>query len=275
MTNNNVKAFLTDVNRDGFHEVAEAILASGGKDAEHISYDNTESGLAGDNVQAAIDEVAGDVGDLVTAVNGISGDVDDLETAVGGISDDVSDLQTAVSGKVSKSGDTMTGSLTIEDNLNVTGDINTQLVSTIGMQFVNALGGNIILTGHPAAAGSSTVEIRDQNGIMALTSDINANNFDSPVDITSYDSVGNMYTCPSDGYVVARAYGQGTFIMAIIYGSDNSYPQKLGVSASGVTISGKSYEIRNSMFVRKGMKVRKGADFADPTNINIYFVPIK
>lgn len=168
---NNVKAFLTDVNRDGFHEVAEAILASGGKDAEHISYDNTESGLAGDNVQAAIDEVAGDVGDLVTAVNGISGDV--------------SDLQTAVSGKVSKSGDTMTGKLTIKDNLDVEGDINTQLVSTIGIQFVNALGGNIILTGRPTAAGSSTVEVRDQNGIMALTSDL---------------PVSHIFTLPTLGY---------------------------------------------------------------------------
>lgn len=112
----NVKAFITDVNRDGFHEVAEAIRATGGKDAEDINYDNTASGLDADNVQAAIDEVAGDVSDLVTAVNGISGDVDDLETAVSGLSGDVSDLGTAVSGKVSKSGDTMSGNLIIQAN---------------------------------------------------------------------------------------------------------------------------------------------------------------
>ena len=52
----NVKAFLTDVNRDGFHEVAEAIRAAGGKDAKDINYDNTASGLEADNVQDAIDD---------------------------------------------------------------------------------------------------------------------------------------------------------------------------------------------------------------------------
>lgn len=48
-------------------------------------------------------------------------EIDDIETAlttldstVGGLSGDVSTLQTAVSGKVSKSGDTMTGALTVQ-----------------------------------------------------------------------------------------------------------------------------------------------------------------
>lgn len=155
---NNVKAFLTDVNRDGFHEVAEAILSSGGKDAEHISYDNTESGLAGDNVQAAIDEVAGDVGDL----------------------------QTAVSGKVSKSGDTMTGKLIIENDLDVTGDVNAQMINTIAFQFYNpVLGGYIMLSGIPTTNLNYTVHIREKTGTMALTSDL---------------PVSHIFTLPTSGY---------------------------------------------------------------------------
>ena len=153
----NVKAFLTDVNRDGFHEVAEAIRAVGGKDAEDINYDNSVSGLEAENVQAAIDEVAGDV----------------------------NDLETAISGKVSKSGDTMTGQLTIENDLDVTGDINTQLVNTVGLQFYNALGGKIIVTGHVTAAGSYTVEVREKSGIMALTSDL---------------PKSHIFTLPTSGY---------------------------------------------------------------------------
>lgn len=86
----NVKAFITDVNRDGFHEVAEAIRVVGGKDAKDVNYDNTVSGIEANNVQDAIDEVAGDVDDLEIAVNG----------------------------KVNKSGDTMSGNLTIQKSLN-------------------------------------------------------------------------------------------------------------------------------------------------------------
>ena len=37
-----------------------------------ISYDNTGSGLSADNVQEAIDEVAGDVTTLATTVSGIT-----------------------------------------------------------------------------------------------------------------------------------------------------------------------------------------------------------
>ena len=153
----NVKAFLTDVNRDGFHEVAEAIRASGGKDAEHISYDNTESGLEADNVQAAIDEVAGGV----------------------------SDLETAVNGKVSKSGDTMTGKLTIENDLDVTGDVNTQMINTMTFQFYNALDGHIMLSGIPTTNLNYTVHIREKTGTMALTSDL---------------PVSHIFTLPTSGY---------------------------------------------------------------------------
>lgn len=183
---NNVKAFLTDVNRDGFHEVAEAILASGGKDAEHISYDNTESGLAGDNVQAAIDEVAGDVGDLVTAVNGISGDVDNLETAVGGISGDVSDLQTAVSGKVSKSGDTMTGKLTVNNDVEITGDLYAPFANIATLNYHDVLTEKNLNVIPPSAISTGgTLQFPDKGGTLATMSDI----LDSADEIT-FDNTG-------------------------------------------------------------------------------------
>lgn len=169
----NVKAFITDVNRDGFHEVAEAIRASGGKDAEHISYDNTESGLAGDNVQAAIDEVAGDVSDLDTAVNGLSGDVDDLETAVSGLADDVDALETAVSEKVSKSGDTMTGKLTVENDIECTNDIYTGWVYSNAYSFKGTpAGGKVDLVSRATIGNPVQIEVPQKNGTMALTSDI-------------------------------------------------------------------------------------------------------
>lgn len=47
-----------------------------------ISYDNTSSGLTADNVQAAIDEVVGDVGDNSTAISTLSGDIDDIESGL-------------------------------------------------------------------------------------------------------------------------------------------------------------------------------------------------
>lgn len=153
----NVKAFLTDVNRDGFHEVAEAIRAVGVKDAEDINYDNSVSGLDADNVQAAIDEVAGDV----------------------------SDLETAVSGKVSKSGDTMTGKLTIENNLDVDGDVTTQMVNMLGLNFYNPVGGYILIAGNPTTSQGYTINIREKSGTMALISDI---------------PKSHIFTLPTSGY---------------------------------------------------------------------------
>lgn len=154
----NVKAFLTDVNRDGFHEVAEAIRAAGGKDAEHISYDNSVSGLEADNVQAAIDEVAGDV----------------------------SDLETAVSGKVSKSGDTMTGKLTVNNDVVITGDLSAPFAHIVTLNYrdpltdkvLNVIAPNVINVG-------GTLQFPDKGGTLALISDI---------------PKGHILTLPTSGY---------------------------------------------------------------------------
>lgn len=103
---------------------------------------------------------------------------------------------------------------------------------------------------------------------------LGSNTFGEIVDITSYTTEANMYTFPSDGYLVARAYGSGTHIMAILYDANGTRPQVSGVSASGTTIGGTKYEARSSMFVRKGMKARRGADYAGMPDIGIYFIPL-
>lgn len=182
----NVKAFLTDVNRDGFHEVAEAIRAASGKDAKDINYDNIASGLDADNVQDAIDEVAGDVSE---------------------IAGDVSDLETAVSGKVSKSGDTMTGKLTIENDLDVTGDVNAQMINTIGFQFYNPLDGHILLSGNPTTNQNYTVHIREKTGTMALLSDL---------------PKSHILTLPTSGYTSGSVsiWGETLTLYSIVISTD-------------------------------------------------------
>ena len=84
-------------------EKAEGGGGGGATDADEISYDNTASGLAGDNVQEAIDEVVDDIGDLsdlettdksdiVSAINEVNGITDDLQTAISGAVEDIGDL---------------------------------------------------------------------------------------------------------------------------------------------------------------------------------------
>lgn len=92
-----------------YRDVQSALSAAleggaGGGAAEDITYDNTESGLSAENVQSAIDEIAGDVDTLETTIgddsSGLVKDVADLETAIGdensGLVKDVADLETAI-----------------------------------------------------------------------------------------------------------------------------------------------------------------------------------
>ena len=69
--------------RDVQSGLTAALQGAGGGAAEDITYDNTESGLTADDVQAAIDEVAGDVSTLETTVGDSSG----------GLVKDVADIQ--------------------------------------------------------------------------------------------------------------------------------------------------------------------------------------
>lgn len=64
---------------------------SGGRDASQIIYDNTQSGLAANNVQAAIDEVVQDLDDAVADITAAQDDIDALEAVVPGIRDDLDD----------------------------------------------------------------------------------------------------------------------------------------------------------------------------------------
>ena len=56
----------------------------GASSADDVSYDNTSSGLTATDVQAAIDEVAGDVSDLETELEGVTPNIySTTETVVG------------------------------------------------------------------------------------------------------------------------------------------------------------------------------------------------
>lgn len=58
--------------RDVQSGLTAALQGAGGGAAEDITYDNTESGLAAENVQAAIDEVADDVSDIQTWIESVA-----------------------------------------------------------------------------------------------------------------------------------------------------------------------------------------------------------
>lgn len=88
MGNVNMEAEMIRFKNATYRDVQSGLTAAlqgagGGGAAEDITYDNTESGLTADDVQAAIDELAGDVGDLETTVGDSSGglvkDVEDIQ----------------------------------------------------------------------------------------------------------------------------------------------------------------------------------------------------
>lgn len=69
MGNVNMEAEMIRFKNATYRDVQSGLTAAlqgagGGGAAEDITYDNTESGLTADDVQAAIDEVAGDVSDI-------------------------------------------------------------------------------------------------------------------------------------------------------------------------------------------------------------------
>lgn len=54
---------------DAFADIADKIVDGGGSSAEDISYDNSDSGLNADKVQSAIDELADDLGKVVSPIS--------------------------------------------------------------------------------------------------------------------------------------------------------------------------------------------------------------
>lgn len=89
------------------------------------------------------------------------------------------------------------------------------------------------------------------------------NDLGSGVDISSYTTTDNLYTCPSDGYILMNASSStSTWVNAEIYGSTSN--NSFVVSASNG---------RSGLFVRKGMRLRKSG--SGGTSPYIYFYPLQ
>lgn len=102
--------------------------------------------------------------------------------------------------------------------------------------------------------------------LTTLNSNLTAlekNDLGSGVDISSYTTTDNLYTCPSDGYILMNASSStSTWVNAEIYGSTSN--NSFVVSASNG---------RSGLFVRKGMRLRKSG--SGGTSPYIYFYPLQ
>lgn len=106
-----------------------------------------------------------------------------------------------------------------------------------------------------------------QEGIEELKSALSANKLGTSVDISSYTSTSNLYTCPSDGYLIV---GSGTAttgtVKGRVYGSDS-----VSGSIAGINMPISETYQTASLFVKKGMRLM-AVDV--PTNTTITFTAI-
>ena len=77
---------------------------------------------------------------------------------------------------------------------------------------------------------------------------------------------GVIYTCPSDGYVIASCdYGASNYCGVSIYADDST------VAFNIVAISNSGANGNQNIFVKKGTKVKFGSGVGNP---KAYFYPI-
>lgn len=102
----------------------------------------------------------------------------------------------------------------------------------------------ITIGGNCKVAGNITSQI------SKIANRLEANKTIQVIDIKSYTTIGNAYTCPSDGYLALYA-GGGGYAIAVICGSNVT-------SASDTTrfsLGQKDNETGTAIFVKKGMKI--------------------
>lgn len=90
--------------------------------------------------------------------------------------------------------------------------------------------------------------------ISNLANRLEASKTSQSINIKSYTTIGNAYTCPSDGYLAVYA-GGGGYVVAVVCGSNVT-------SASDNTrfsFSQKNNETGTAIFVKKGMKIYTSA----------------
>ena len=83
-----------------------------------------------------------------------------------------------------------------------------------------------------------------------LNSNLASNNLGEFTNIKTYTTTDNLFTCPSDGYIVLSAnYGTSNYVLTTIYSADKTSDFSFGVNGHP-TIS-----TTNAIFVKKGMHV--------------------
>lgn len=123
---------------------------------------------------------------------------------------------------------------------------------------VNEVIGDLSQTG---LTGDSVAEqLGDAKGqIVTVDSRVSAFTLGAPVDITSYSTPSNRYTCPSDGY-----------LRLVVNGGGSGWVMVNGQSTISSTGSSSGNTVVLCMFVKKGMTVYLGAG----NQTLLYFIPL-
>ena len=111
-----------------------------------------------------------------------------------------------------------------------------------------------INSGTAINSGNSTASATIVSQISNLANRLEASKTSQSINIKSYTTIGNAYTCPSDGYLAVYA-GGGGYVVAVVCGSNVT-------SASDNTrfsFSQKNNETGTAIFVKKGMKIYTSA----------------
>ena len=88
--------------------------------------------------------------------------------------------------------------------------------------------------------------------LSSLNSALTKNNFDTGVDLSTYTTETNLYTCPDDGYLhIFRLTSSTGAVRVIIYPADSLTP---AIAIGGSSTSTALFE--QAISVRKGMRLR-------------------
>ena len=123
---------------------------------------------------------------------------------------------------------------------------------------VNKSDGSLEQTaGMPSEYPASQVMMSD--GVTSVEDALDASTFGTAVDISSYNTPGNKYTAPSDGYAMVRASSSGALALLAVESVYITASQSGGVGYA-------------SIYVKKGMRMY--INYQTGT-IEAYFYPLQ
>lgn len=191
--------------------------------ASDVSYDNTTSGLTADDVQEAVDELAGDVSTLSGTVSGHTTDIGNLQTAVGSKADQsmIAPVETST---------TASQAYAIGEQFILNGILYTATAAITA-------GGTITIDGNCTASDTVTEQIHEEQFNVRGTQ----------VSVMGYTSTSNMYKFPNDGYVNIAATTSGANLRFRLIDANN-----YAIASAQVSYQGQPQ--RQLVFVRKGMQ---------------------